>query len=846
MKLSFKLSFQNNAKKLQKGHSIHIPVTRKSSGNNNQTPDLNLLNNTTEHSSTNNSLNQLNTQEPTDHRQSNNNGLVTNRNHILQRANTMPTVATFRNSEENILMNTSLHAVRIDSFLESTSSSENYSSFVDHNGTVDTSFDDYDDVLEEEVEEVLEERPYSSMKHEVFNHQTSVDSMSSTSSGEIVECSEILLDNSSTSSEELLVASVTAFHKKPLSVEDLLASLDGYIEESSTTGDGTLIANENEDLDTLETLETLSSSTLTQMSSQSSLDIQDLDDDLRDLQESCVDSEGEENMSDKDKVTSSPIENKIHTKPPISPSSKLPPRSPSTKRSPSLRLTLSRIVPPPLDFQQSPTCSDILIPLEEPEFGQMQAGDVLKQSSKFRVRSLSAPPAEIDIIGHSKNIFGGGGLKSPRKKHDLNIEDVLECYFPGDAPDSASLVEDSNHNRLDFKVKDNDLNMCNKSSSFMETSFNTSTSECESNENLQKHLNSAMTNLVSKQNGVKSSVPDHCKKVDIQKRSVLVGPVSCNKELKSENVQYNVLKETTAIQLNEKTNNSVDDLENVINVEETDENFPDDDYSGDCDTLKRKPSPSKSPSKPTSFPQKFTDLQNGHFIDDQSPEMLAIINSASPVLFRRKTANRGREIDKVKGEFQQYSNDSEYNRLSQEESSLFLKGDSVKTWHGVSRKKWKEVYAPAMKSILLLNDDFDNDNSQSSSSISTSNTLLDQMHKKYCAYQYTGRLESPTKGEINTVVPNVKLSPPPADQMQSKSWLVTQYSIPIHSKDNSPESLSSTTAPPIVARSVPNTPTVDRGQHQRIIARRPPIPATAHKVSLTENNVCFLQNCIKI
>ncbi|XP_033742751.1 uncharacterized protein LOC117329118 isoform X2 [Pecten maximus] len=220
--------------------------------------------------------------------------------------------------------------------------------------------------------------------------------------------------------------------------------------------------------------------------------------------------------------------------------------------------------------------------------------------------------------------------------------------------------------------------------------------------------------------------------------------------------------------------------------------------------------------KPSNFPENFQPKsQQGYMIHDESPEMQVVVNATSPVLLRRKPASsRNKQRDIARKELEMYANDNEYSKVKNE--SKFMDKDMSKTWDGVSRKKWKQYYAPIMQSMLQNGATTDeNCNVKFGSQSLQQRTLLDQMHKKYCAYQYEKGLEIPC------LVPQplvLKPSPPPPDRMRSRSWLLKNYAITLPdpaggSKPNSaggpkPDTTNGSKADSTKSSSIPGSPTL--------------------------------------
>ncbi|KAJ8298393.1 hypothetical protein KUTeg_024924 [Tegillarca granosa] len=223
-----------------------------------------------------------------------------------------------------------------------------------------------------------------------------------------------------------------------------------------------------------------------------------------------------------------------------------------------------------------------------------------------------------------------------------------------------------------------------------------------------------------------------------------------------------------------------------------------------CDTYKENKKPTQNTShetqspvkKPTSFPSELVTNMSS-FLNDESPEMQVIVNATSPVLFRRRSSNNFR----TNGKFQVQNvdgNPPETSVSQDTNNDLFMNPDMAKTWHGITSNKWKTYYGPIMRSMLQEINNNNNNNNETGSENSDINqslqynsnslrarTLLDEMHKKYCAYQYKNRLQLPSPDDL--ILPfKLKSSPPPPNRMLSRSWIFRKYAVPTNTPSPSP------------------------------------------------------------
>ena len=156
---------------------------------------------------------------------------------------------------------------------------------------------------------------------------------------------------------------------------------------------------------------------------------------------------------------------------------------------------------------------------------------------------------------------------------------------------------------------------------------------------------------------------------------------------------------------------------------------------------------------------------------DNSPEMQVVINSLSPVLLRRHPTKRSArkvgsdssesspETEKKRQLTQQQNtdphllvSDKSRNASTEEKNSesLFMDPKMSQTWHGATSANWSQVYGPQMREMIrrLNGENFDDMDAalsdkhfeEGSKTLPSSKSLLDEMHKKFCADQYIHNL----------------------------------------------------------------------------------------------------------
>ena len=156
---------------------------------------------------------------------------------------------------------------------------------------------------------------------------------------------------------------------------------------------------------------------------------------------------------------------------------------------------------------------------------------------------------------------------------------------------------------------------------------------------------------------------------------------------------------------------------------------------------------------------------------DHSPEMQVMFNSLSPVLLRRNSSKKParkhgsnssesspetekkvdmhQRLDALKPVVQTSSVEQETG------NSLFMDPKMSQTWHGATSANWSQIYGPQMREMMRLHGlsdtewEHDNDISnrerdftKGSKTLPSSKSLLDEMHKRFCADQYDHKAES--------------------------------------------------------------------------------------------------------
>ncbi|KAL5011439.1 hypothetical protein ScPMuIL_009990 [Solemya velum] len=133
-------------------------------------------------------------------------------------------------------------------------------------------------------------------------------------------------------------------------------------------------------------------------------------------------------------------------------------------------------------------------------------------------------------------------------------------------------------------------------------------------------------------------------------------------------------------------------------------------------------------------------------------------------------------------------------------SDLFMDPSMARTWHGTTSRQWKQFYAPVMRSVLDEMNEKNRENSQNgphdnismTGSIptcsSTSQTLLDSMHRKFCAYQYVKQSKSLSQEPLMPY--QFKLNHSPV--IHAKNFIRVPAYIPMEShSSSSPDSAGS-------------------------------------------------------
>lgn len=173
--------------------------------------------------------------------------------------------------------------------------------------------------------------------------------------------------------------------------------------------------------------------------------------------------------------------------------------------------------------------------------------------------------------------------------------------------------------------------------------------------------------------------------------------------------------------------------------------------------------PPTIPPKPKCFSDGFDKRgQNVLAESEHSPEMQVMINSLSPVLIRRNSKSRRKNtgsstetspdstpevLPRVK---QNQSGNKGQSHNHTADKSLFMDPKMAKTWHGATSTNWSNVYGPQMRAMMkelnkltsagasAMDEQTDTlDDYEARCRTLPSKSLLDQMHKKFCADQYS-------------------------------------------------------------------------------------------------------------
>lgn len=144
---------------------------------------------------------------------------------------------------------------------------------------------------------------------------------------------------------------------------------------------------------------------------------------------------------------------------------------------------------------------------------------------------------------------------------------------------------------------------------------------------------------------------------------------------------------------------------------------------------------------------------------EHSPEMQVILNSLSPVLIRRNSKPRRKNSSSSeispdstpevlpKGKVNQ-SGSRGHSVVHNSQNSLFMDPKMAKTWHGATSTHWSNVYGPQMRAMMRQLNNFNSEMTATTPESPTdsyearcqtlpSKSLLDEMHKKFCADQYS-------------------------------------------------------------------------------------------------------------
>lgn len=244
------------------------------------------------------------------------------------------------------------------------------------------------------------------------------------------------------------------------------------------------------------------------------------------------------------------------------------------------------------------------------------------------------------------------------------------------------------------------------------------------------------------------------------------------------------------------------------------------------DSMSRVPPP-PIPPKPKYlseiFSQRYSPTQSDSE-SEQNPDFQVMFNSLSPVLLRRNNSNRlHRKLGSSKetspdlspSETQNknnFCNDKSPSGKNCSSESLFMNPEMSKTWHGATSTDWSQYYGPQMRAMMKKLNQLANNARTNSSEDSVdklaqslddaksktlpSKSLLDEMHKKFCADQYINEKDIEMTRAL--VLLRLKSQQPPAKPKRSQSFNIrmgTGASYSRHGLGASSSSASSDSSP---------------------------------------------------
>jgi hypothetical protein len=212
--------------------------------------------------------------------------------------------------------------------------------------------------------------------------------------------------------------------------------------------------------------------------------------------------------------------------------------------------------------------------------------------------------------------------------------------------------------------------------------------------------------------------------------------------------------------------------------------------------------PPPIPPKPKFLSEAFNGKKSETDLDSaNSTDLQVMFNSLSPVLLRRNNSSRShrkhgsspenspestpdvspRGVENPKNDFHKHQEG--HTGSNGPASSLFMDLEMAKTWHGATSTDWSQYYGPQMRAMMKELNKLNNvEMTSSKNSVNKSaesldenkcktlpsKSLLDEMHKKFCADQYINEKDIEMTRAL--VLFRLKSQQPPAKARRSQSF----------------------------------------------------------------------------